>query len=110
MYYSILLFLHRLAAEDQIHGLQSLVDQTFQQFALDDSDDDFDEEDDEVVGGHGSSGCGGGSSSSPFEEDSFEDTGQQPLLITENGFDESHSIIPLTPDFNPRHIRAQSTQ
>lgn len=97
-YYSFCI--DRLAAEGQIQGLQSLVDQTFQQFALDDSDDDFDEEEE----------VGGGSLSSPFEEDSFEDTGQQPLLITENGFEDSHSIIPLTPDFIPRHVRAQSTQ
>ena len=32
---------HRVAAEDQVHGLQSLIDETFQQFALDDSEDDF---------------------------------------------------------------------
>lgn len=31
----------RLAAEDQIHTLQAVIDETFQQFALDDSEDDF---------------------------------------------------------------------
>ena len=31
---------HRLAAEEQVKGLQSMVDETFQQFALDDSEDD----------------------------------------------------------------------
>ncbi len=33
----------RLAAEKRIVDLQSLVDETFQQFALDDSEDDFDD-------------------------------------------------------------------
>ena len=33
----------RLAAEQRISDLQTLVDETFQQFALDDSEDDFDE-------------------------------------------------------------------
>ena len=36
-------FLYRLAAEKRIADLQSLVDETFQQFALDDSEDDFDD-------------------------------------------------------------------
>ena len=34
------MWLHRLAAEQRASGLQLLVDETFQQFALDDSEDD----------------------------------------------------------------------
>ena len=33
-------YTHRLAAEQRANGLQQLVDDTFQQFALDDSEDD----------------------------------------------------------------------
>ena len=36
---------HRVAGEHQIHELRQLIDDTFQQFALDDSEDDFDLED-----------------------------------------------------------------
>ena len=36
--------LPRLAAEEQIQGLQGLIDETFKQFALDDSEDDFEED------------------------------------------------------------------
>ena len=35
---------HRLAAQERISGLQQLVDDTFQQFALEDSEDDSFEE------------------------------------------------------------------
>ena len=38
------MILHRLVAEQRIVELQNLIDETFQQFALDDSEDDFDEE------------------------------------------------------------------
>lgn len=34
---------HRLAAEQRITDLQNLVDETFQQFALDDSEDEFED-------------------------------------------------------------------
>lgn len=37
-----LLFIDRIAAEQRITDLQNLVDETFQQFALDDSEDDCD--------------------------------------------------------------------
>ncbi len=33
--------LARLAAEEQVHDLQELIDETFKQFALDDSEDDY---------------------------------------------------------------------
>ena len=36
--------LHREAAERQIRELQRIIDDTFQQFALDDSEDDFEED------------------------------------------------------------------
>ena len=42
---------YRLAAEDQVQMLQAVVDETFRQFALDDSEDDFCE----VDSGDGSS-------------------------------------------------------
>ena len=35
---------HRLAAQERVNGLQQLVDDTFQQFALEDSEDDSFEE------------------------------------------------------------------
>lgn len=38
-------FVYRIAAEQRISDLQNLVDETFQQFALDDSEDDFEESD-----------------------------------------------------------------
>ena len=91
-------FPFRVAAEDQIQSLQKLVDQTFQQFALDDSDDDCEDDD---------------GSLSP-SEDSLEES--SPLLITENGHDDEHSsIIPLNletvhKDKISRHVRAQSSQ
>ena len=34
----------RLAAEEQIRDLQGLIDETFKQFALDDSEDDFEDD------------------------------------------------------------------
>ncbi len=84
-----------------------MVDQTFQQFALDDSDDDCCDDDEE----DGEEECNGSVTNS---EDSFD--GSPPLLITENGINErSHSIIPLNLDIPNknnlnRHIRAQSSQ
>ena len=96
LYTSIILY--RLAAEDQIHSLQTLVDDTFQQFALDDSEDDC--TDDE-------------GSLSPFEN-SFE---ERSLIISENGLDDStHSpaIISLNVESRDskriQHVRAQSSQ
>ena len=90
--------LYRLAAEDQIHSLQKLVDDTFQQFALDDSEDDCTDEE---------------GSLSPFE-DSFEETS---LVISENGLEDSThspSIISLNVGSRDskrvRHMRAQSSQ
>lgn len=40
----------RLAAEQRISDLQKLVDETFQQFALDDSEDDFEDGDSPLAG------------------------------------------------------------
>ena len=78
--------------------MQALVDQTFQQFALDDSEDD------------------------EFDDDSVSETSplQNPSPVFENGFmSESSSSQQLSPD-SPfreraavpliRHIRAQSSQ
>ncbi len=39
------MFACRIAAEQRISDLQNLVDETFQQFALDDSEDDFEDSD-----------------------------------------------------------------
>lgn len=88
----------RLAAEERIATLQALVDQTFQQFALDDSEDD------------------------EFDDDSVSETSplQNPSPVFENGFmSEISSSQQLSPD-SPfreraavpliRHIRAQSSQ
>lgn len=41
---------HRVAGEHQIRELQRLIDDTFQQFALDDSEDDFEDGDSPVTG------------------------------------------------------------
>ena len=38
-----------MAAEEQIQGLQGLIDETFKQFALDDSEDDFEEDSEDSV-------------------------------------------------------------
>lgn len=40
---------HRVAGEHQIRELQRLIDETFQQFALDDSEDDFEDGDSLVM-------------------------------------------------------------
>ena len=42
---------HRVAGEHQIRELQRLIDETFQQFALDDSEDDFEDCDNSLGGG-----------------------------------------------------------
>ncbi len=43
-----------MAAEEQVHDLQELIDETFKQFALDDSEDDsFCDEDSSDAGGSG---------------------------------------------------------
>ena len=85
----------RLAAEETIQSLQKLVDQTFQQFALDDS------EEDEY-----------------YEEGSIsEESLDSSVVMNENGLG-SESPLPITPHPDNsyrdklivRHMRAQSSQ
>ena len=79
--------MYRIAAEERINDLQSLVDQTFQQFALDDS------EDDDI-------------------DDLLSDEGSEENMLPRPNNLESHSANNLYQSSLPahvRHIRSNST-
>lgn len=81
------MFVYRVAAEERISDLQTLVDQTFQQFALDDS------EDDDINDSH--SDDENGESSAPES--------------TKLGSHLSHNIYPSSLPAHVRHVRSNST-
>lgn len=81
-------YMSRVAGEQQIRELQCLIDETFQQFALDDSEDDFDIED-------GDSTVWGGTDSTSNLLSSVEPA-VLPTILKDDGMDIQDTLAPLT--------------